>query len=336
MRKVYERLSLEEREEISRLLAQGESFYRIGKVLGRARSTILREVSAGSGNRHIYRASRGQKRASRNASSRKHGKRKLKKEKMLREIVFQKLKLRWSPEQIAQWLKKTYPDDVVMHISHEAIYSYVYVLPKGELKRDLLKHLRRSHKYRHKRSGNNGQKRHKIPNLVSIDERPVEVNDRVIPGHWEGDLIVGKRNKSALGTLVERKTRYVMLVRLNSRETQHVAQRYAAKFNKLPSQMRLSMTYDQGTEMTSHEALTQTSKIKVYFAHPRSPWERGTNENTNGLIRQFFPKGTDFTKISAREIKKVECLINERPRKTLGWETPQEIFTKTASVALNN
>jgi len=336
MGKEYERLSFEEREEISLLLAKGETFYRIGKILGRARSTIFREVKGGCGNRYIYRAGRGQNRASRNASKRKYGKRKLRKEKILRQMVFRKLKLRWSPEQIAQWLKKTYPEDENMHISHEAIYSYVYVLPKGQLKRELLKQLRRSHKYRHKQSANNGQRRHKIPNLVSIDERPAEVNDRVIPGHWEGDLIAGKQNRSALGTLVERKTRYVMLVRLKTRETEHVARRYATKFNRLPSQMRLSMTYDQGTEMTAHESLTQTTKIKVYFAHPRSPWKRGTNENTNGLIRQFFPKGTDFTKISAREIKKVECLINERPRKTLCWETPQEVFTKTASVALKN
>lgn len=334
MEKKYKRLTLKERESISRYLAQGKAQSEIAKLIKRDKATVSREINRGSQNRYNYRAATAHNRAKRNASKRKYGRRKLTSKSRLRFIVFRKLKLHWSPEQIAQWLKNNYPDDLNMQLSHEAIYSYIYVLPRGELKRDLLKRLRRSHKYRHRQKPENGQKRSKIPNLVSIDERPKGVEERRIAGHWEGDIIAGKNNKSALGTLVERKMRYVMLVKLNSREADHVANRYAIKFNRLPKKLCRSLTYDQGTEMTNHETLTDKTKIKVYFAHPRSPWERGTNENTNGLLRQYFPKGTDFNKISSREIKRVEREINGRPRKTLKFATPEEVYNQAVGVAL--
>jgi IS30 family transposase len=334
MGKTYKRLSLKERESISRYLAQGKSLNKIAKKLKRHKSTISREVNRGSQNQTSYRAVTANRRAKRNASKRKYGKRKLNSKAQLRKIVFQKLRLQWSPEQIADWLKNNYPDNQDMRLSHEAIYSYIYVLPRGELKKDLIKQLRRSHKYRYKQKGKNSPKRGLIPNMTSIDERPKEIEERRIVGHWEGDLIAGKNNKSALGTIVERKMRYVMLVKLNNREADHVANRYAIRFNRIPKKLRKSLTYDQGREMTDHEKLTEKTKIKVYFAHPRSPWERGTNENTNGLIRQYFPKGTDFNKISSREIKKIEKRLNGRPRKTLNFATPEEVYNQAVGVAL--
>jgi IS30 family transposase len=316
-----------EREEISRLLSQKCSFTKIAKALGRHTSTISREVKAGSCNRYSYRAVKAQHRANRNARKRKLGKRKLNDNPKLWSYLYKKLKKKWSPRQIVEELEKNYPLETTMRISPEAIYTYLYLLPRGALKKELTSCLRHNHKRRHQQSRGLNKER-KIEDMLSIEERPQEVEDRIIPGHWEGDLIIGKNNRSALGTLVERTTRTIILVPVKSREAKVVAKSFAKELKKLPQQMKLSMTYDQGREMAQHKLFTDITGVKVYFAHPRSPWERGTNENTNGLIRQFFPKGTDFNKISRSEIKKVQNLLNGRPRQALNFQKPYEVFNQ--------
>jgi IS30 family transposase len=245
----------------------------------------------------------------------------------LRRYIFAKLRLKWSPDQIAKKLETDYPNDMTMRISPETIYSYLYVLPKGALKKELLACLRRDHQHRYKQSRAVKCER-KLEDMLSIEERPKEVEDRIIPGHWEGDLIMGRYNQSQLGTLVERTTRSLLLIPLTSKKAEVVAKAFAKEAKKLPAQMKLSMTYDQGREMAAHKLFTKETNMLVYFAHPRSPWERGTNENTNGLIRQFFPKGTDFNKVSRREIKKVQDLLNGRPRATLGYREPYQVFNE--------
>ena len=221
-----------------------------------------------------------------------------------------------------------------MQISHEAIYKYLYVLPRGQLKKELLHCLRQEHKYRRKRGKKSKESTRKLDDMLSIEERPDEVADRTVPGHWEGDILIGKNRQSAMGSLVERSTRTTILVPLQSKKAAEVRKAFAKEALQLPEQMRLTLTYDQGREMAEHKKFTKDTKIKVYFAHPASPWERGTNENTNGLIRQFFPKGTDFSKIPLKEIKHAQDLLNGRPRKVLDWETPYEAFEKLAGVAL--
>ncbi len=323
--KNYKRLSVVEREEISRMLAQGCSFQNIAKQLNRHTSTISREIGSGSCSKYTYRAAKAQNRARRNASKRKMGKFRLDDNPELKRYLYKKLKLKWSPRQIAEELEKDYPDDVTMRISPEAIYTYIYVLPRGALKKELTSCLRQNRKRRHKQSRGVKMERN-IEDMLSIEERPKEVEDRIIPGHWEGDLIIGKNNRSALGTLVERTTRTTILVPVKSREAEVVAKAFAKEVKKLPEQMKLSMTYDQGREMAQHKLFTNITGVKVYFAHPRSPWERGTNENTNGLIRQFFPKGTDFHKVSRYEVKKAQNLLNGRPRQALNFQKPYEVF----------
>ncbi len=323
---IYKRLSIKEREEISRLLAAKWNYSEIGKVLNRDRSTISREIRKGGCNRYAYRAVKADKRAKRRASRRKYGKRKAIFRKELRNYILAKLKLRWSPEQIAERLKKDYPDRKEMRISSETIYATLYVLPKGTLKKELLSCLRRRHKRRRRKKGKQAVIPRKIANMVLIDERPEEVFQRTVPGHWEGDLLIGKNRRSELGSLVERTTRTTILVPLKSKEAEHVRKSFEKELNRLSESMKRTLTYDQGWEMAEHEKLTERTKIQVYFAHKASPWERGTNENTNGLVRQFFPKGTDFSKISRREIKRVQNLLNGRPRKVLNWQTPNEVF----------
>jgi transposase, IS30 family len=323
----YHRLNANEREEISRMLVQGCSLREIGRSLQRNVSTISNEVRAGGCNRYLYRATRAQKRAKRNARKRKLWKRKVLLRSRLRHYIHAKLRLRWSPEEIAHKIVEAYPDDMTMRISPEAIYSYIYVLPRGALKKELLACLRRERKRRHKRRrvGMPVIER-KIADMLSIEERPAEVADRTIPGHWEGDLLIGKNRQSALGSLVERTTRTTILIPLKNRTAEEVRKKFAKEAKKLPMHMRLSMTYDQGREMSEHKLFTKDTHMLVYFAHPAAPWERGTNENTNGLVRQFFPKGTDFSKISRRAVKRVQHLLNGRPRKVLNWATPYEVF----------
>ena len=325
----YQRLGLDEREEISRMLAQGCSLNSIAKSLGRYASTISREVLGGSCNKYTYRAGKAQRRADRNASKRKRDKRLLDSLPRLKRYIHRKLRRKWSPVQIAEELKIDYPFDMTMRIAPETIYSYLYVLPRGSLKKELLSCLRQNRKRRHKQ-GRGVQNERKIEDMLSIEERPKEVESRIIPGHWEGDLIVGKNNRSALGTLVERTSRTTILIPIKNREAETVAKAFAKEVKKLPIQMKLSMTYDQGREMARHKLFTNITGVKVYFAHPRSPWERGTNENTNGLIRYYLPKGTDFATVHPNTLRAIERKLNNRPRKRLKWKTPQEIFRGVA------
>jgi len=309
------------------MLAQNRSSNDIADLLGREVSTISRELSAGGGNKYTYRAGRAQRRAIRNARKRKANKHRIDINLKLKRYIHKKLRLKWSPVQIAKELFRDYPLNMAMRIAPETIYAYLYVLPRGALKKELLACLRQNRKRRHKQSRGVEMAR-RIEDLLSIEERPKEVEDRIIPGHWEGDLIMGKNNRSALGSLVERTTRTTILVPLKSKRADEVARAFAKEAKKLPQQMRLTLTYDQGCEMAKHKLFTKLTGIKVYFAHPRSPWERGTNENTNGLIRQFFPKGTDFKKVSRTEIKRAQNLLNGRPRKALGFQKPYEVFNQ--------
>lgn len=316
----YKRISFEEREEISRLQASETNLREIAKKLGRSPSTISRELSR----KKDYRALSAQKDAIKKASSRKKDKRKLVLNKHLLEVVRSKLKLYWSPEQIAHYLKKRYKSKS-MQISKESIYTYIYVFLRRELRAEFTQELRRKHKKRRVKGKSAKGQKSDLKDMVLIDERPEEVNDRLIPGHWEGDIIIGgAREQTALGTLVERKTRYAILVPLKSKKAEDVRKAFAKEIKTLPQQLRLTLTYDQGREMASHKLFTKDTEMQVYFAHPRSPWERGTNENTNGLIRQFFPKATNFKNLTRKEIKHAQKLLNERPRKTLDWKTPKE------------
>ncbi len=322
----YNRLTFMEREEISRQTASGYSIRNIAGNLNRAPSTIAREIKRSSILREDYRAAFAQGRAQRKRHK-PRGNRKLNTNIPLRKIVFYYLAKNWSPEQIAKRLIFLYPNDMDMRISHETIYSYVYILPRGALKKELVSHLRKHHKNR--RQKNKDRKRtHALQDYLSIEERPAEVADRIIPGHWEGDLLVGHGNASAIGTLVERTTRFVFLVKLKSKDALSVRESFAKEFCHLPKGLKRTLTYDQGQEMAEHKLFSKETDITVYFAHPHSPWERGTNENTNALLRQYFPKGTDFTKISKERLKYVQDELNDRPRKTLGFYTPHEKFSE--------
>lgn len=329
----YKRLGNKERESISRGLAQKKSIREIAKEIGRSPSTVSREIKRNSG-KTGYRAFSASRRAITTAGSRRKGKSKVAKQSVLRQYVLEKLKEEWSPQEISERLKKGYSWDMTMQISHEAIYQYIYVLPRGELKQMLIKALRQEHKYRRTQKAQNAEEnRGKIANMLSIEERPAEVADRTVPGHWEGDLILGKYKRSALGTLVERTTRYTILVPLgDKKDALNVREAYAEAFKTVPNELRKTLTYDQGKEMSQHENFTIDTGIKVYFAHPGSPWERGTNENTNGLIRQYFPKGTDFTQVSEDEIYKVQRKLNDRPRKALNYNKPNEVFNSVVAL----
>jgi len=248
-------------------------------------------------------------------------------------IIQDQLRLQWSPQQISSWLQETYAEEA-MHVSHETIYAALYVLPRGTLRKELLSHLRQRHRQRRKRGKLLHDRRGQIPDLVSIHDRPADVEGREIAGHWEGDLLLGRSGTGAIATLVERKTRYLMLCKLSQLSAIEAWQKMARRFQMLPEDLRLSLTYDRGQEMRNHRKLTKAAKVKVYFCDPQSPWQRGTNENTNGLLRQYFPKGTDMTKITTKDLRFVEERMNNRPRKVLRWLTPHEVFTSHLSVAL--
>lgn len=330
----YRRLGDTEREEISRGLASGIRISAIARQLNRPPSTISREVSRNSG-KSGYRAFSAGRRSRSSASSRRYGKRRLSSDDRLNAYVLAKLKKRWSPEEIVRRLKEEYPSDMAMRISHEAIYQHIYVLPRGALRSTLIQALRQERRYRRKKGvrPDSEEMRGKIADMLSIEERPKEVADRTIPGHWEGDLIMGRYKRTALGTLVERTTRKTILVPLKAKDAESVRHAYARELRALPQNLAKTLTYDQGKEMSQHIRFTIDTGIQVYFAHPGSPWERGTNENTNGLIRQYFPKGTDFSKVSVRTIKRVERELNDRPRKVLSYQKPDEVFNQL--VALN-
>jgi IS30 family transposase len=322
----YTRLSFAEREEISRGIYAYETNATIAKRLGRSDSTVSREIKKMIvRKRWSYHALPAELVAKQRKLSQRKPKL-LETNIRLREYVYHKLtKKQWSPEEIAERLKLKYPKDMTMRISYETIYQHLYCLPRGALKKELMQNLRHERKYRQPRADLHA-KRQRIQDIVSISERPAEVADRIVPGHWEGDLVMGKGNKSAVGTLVERTTRLTLLVPLKEKDAISVAMAFAKAFKRIPAEFKKTLTYDRGTEMTRHKLFTKESKIKVFFADPHSPWQRGTNENTNGLIRQYFPKGTDFKHVLTKDIYKAERQLNSRPRKANGFYTPSERF----------
>lgn len=325
MAKYYQRLSLTERERISQGIWANENFSQIAMALDRNPSTISEEVwSNVKKKKRSYSAINAQERSQEQAKQRGR-KKKMDTNPMLKDYVYEKLRLEWSPEEIAKRLLLDYANDITMRISHESIYQHLYCLPKGELKKELMKGLRQERKRRLSRQAVH-DRRQRIPDIISISERPEEVKDRIVPGHWEGDLIVGANHASAMGTLVERTTRLTLLVPLVDKDAFAVRTAFVKAFRRIPKQMVKTLTYDRGTEMSEHKLFSQETKIKVFFADPRSPWQRGTNENTNGLIRQYFPKGIDFKKVTIKEIREAECRLNGRPRKVLGFYTPSEKF----------
>lgn len=318
----YARLTEAERDLIGKMLYSGKSIRFIANELLRSPSTISRELKKYSSTFSCYTSSIAQA-ESKTRSGRRNCQRKIDKDQRLWPFIQTKLKLRWSPDQISKCLRKLFPNIESMQVSPESIYTYLYVLPRGELKKELLGYLRQKGRLRKNRKLST-EKRGIIPDMISIEERPVEVADRSVPGHWEGDLIMGKDHQSALGTIVERTTRTIVLVPLKAKDAESVRKAFAKEMKAFPKQMALSLTYDQGKEMSEHKLFTRDTEMQVYFCHPSSPWERGTNENTNGLIRQFFPKGTDFNKVSRKEIKQVQDMLNERPRAVNNYDTPKE------------
>ncbi len=318
-------LTLAEREEISRAVVTGQSIRSVARQLGRAPSTISRELQR-NGGQQCYRASQADQMAWDRSCRPKICK--LVENRALAHIVADKLRLQWSPEQIAGWLKRTYPDDANSLVSHETIYRSLYIQARGALKKELLQHLKRPRVMRRSRHHTQKTDNHgRILDTVSISERPATVEDRAVPGHWEGDLLCGDRS-SQIATLVERQTRYVMLVKVASKDSETVANALIKHARKLPQELYKSLTWDRGTEMADHKRFTLATDIKVYFCDPRNPWQRGTNENTNGLLRQYFPKGTDLSVHSQAKLNAVARRLNERPRKTLNYETPAERFNQ--------
>lgn len=316
-------LTLAEREEISRAVVAGQSIRSIAASLGRAPSTISREIKR-NGGLEGYRASR----ADQAAWDRSHRPKtcKLVENRTLAHIVAGKLKMLWSPEQIAGWLKCAYPGREDYQVSHETIYRSLYIQARGALKKELLEHLRRPRVMRRSRHHTQKTDNHgRILDAVSISERPAMAEDRAVPGHWEGDLLCGS-NSSQIATLVERQTRYVMLVKVAGKDTETVINALIRHAHKLPQELYKSLTWDRGKEMADHKRFTLATDIKVYFCDPKNPWQRGTNENTNGLLRQYFPKGTDLSVHSQLQLNTVARKLNGRPRKTLGFETPAERF----------
>jgi IS30 family transposase len=318
-------LSLSEREEISRGVVAGRSMRSIAASLGRAASTVSREIRRHGGCQG-YRASHADQAAWDQAHRPKRCK--LAQNHALARIVAQKLKMLWSPAQIAGWLKRTYPDDENYQVSHETIYRTLFIQARGALKKELLQHLRRTRAMRRSRLYTQKTDDHgRISNTVSISERPPSVEDRAVPGHWEGDLIFGTNN-SQIVTLVERQTRYVMMAKVNSKDTETVINALVKHAQQLPQELYASLTWDRGKELADHQRFTLATDIKVYFCDPQNPWQRGSNENTNGLLRQYFPKGTDLSVHSQAKLNAVARQLNERPRKTLNFETPAQRFSQ--------
>ena len=318
-------LSLSEREEISRGIVAGHSIRCIARTVGRAPSTISRELHR-NGGRQRYRACQADQAAWHRALRPKRCK--LVTNPALARIVAAKLRSLWSPEQIAGWLKCTYPDDESFQVSHETIYRSLFVQARGALKKELLQHLRRSRTMRRSRHFTQKTPDHgRIKDTVSIRQRPAEAEDRAVPGHWEGDLLCGTRSSQIL-TLVERHSRYVMLARLPSKNPALVVDTLIKLARKLPRELCKSLTWDRGTEMADHTRFSLGTDIQVYFCDPKSPWQRGSSENTNGLLREYFPKGMDLSKVHQNRLNAVARQLNERPRKTLNYETPAERFNQ--------
>ena len=318
-------LSLAEREEISRGIVAGDTIRSIAADLGRAPSTVSRELQRNGGRRR-YRASKADDAAWQRADRSKTCK--LAKNPALSRIVAEKLMDRWSPRQIAGWLKRTYPDDESFQVSHETIYLTLYIQARGALKKELIKYLRRTRAMRRSRHHTQKKGRHgQIIGAIPISERPPEVEDRAVPGHWEGDLICGSNN-SQIATLVERHTRYVMLVRVPSKDTKTVVNALIKQAHKLPRELYKSLTWDRGSELADHKRFSLATDIDVFFCDPQQPWQRGSNENTNGLLRQYFPKGMDLSNVHQNKLNAVARQLNERPRETLQFYSPAEKFNE--------
>ena len=314
-------LTLAEREEISRGIATGLSIRQIAATIGRPPSTVGREIER-HGGRNTYRASEADAQAWDQARRPKSCR--LARYCGLQRIVANKLSLEWSPEQIAGWLKLNFPNDERMRVSHETIYRSLFIQARGVLRKELIGHLRsRRMMRRSKNASTEGQPRGQIIDGVSIRERPADVEDRAIPGHWEGDLITGSKN-THIATLVERHSRFTMLVKVQGKDTASVVTALSKQVRKLPSELRRSLTWDRGMEMAHHKKFTVATDVQVYFCDPQSPWQRGTNENTNRLLRQYFPKGTDLSGYSQSDLNKVALRLNQRPRKTLNFYSPAD------------
>ncbi len=322
-------LTLAEREEISRGVATKLSIRQIAGQLGRAPSTVSREITR-HGGPHAYRAAEADAWAWERARRPKPCR--LATHPMLQRMVARKLTLDWSPEQIAGWLKREFPDQDTMQVSHETIYRSLFIQARGVLKKELLRHLRSRRRMRRAlHASTEGQPRGQIIDGVSIRDRPAEVDDRAIPGHWEGDLLAGSQN-SHIATLVERQSRFTMLVKVPGKDTASVVTALSQHVRTLPAALRRSLTWDRGTELAQHKQFTLATKVQVYFCDPQSPWQRGTNENTNRLLPQYFPKGMDLSPYSQPELNAIALRLNQRPRKTLGFQTPAAILA--AGVAL--
>jgi IS30 family transposase len=321
-------LTLAEREEISRAVVAGHSMRSIAAQLGRAASTISREIKR-NGGQECYRANQADESAWDRGRRPKTGK--LAQNRALARLVAGKLQRRWSPEQVAGWLKRTYPDDTSRQVSPETIYRSLFIQARGALKKELVEHLRRSRVMRRSRHHTMKTDHHgRITDTVSISERPASVEDRAVPGHWEGDLLFGSKN-SQIATLVERHTRYAMLVKVTGKDSETVINALIKHARKLPEELYQSLTWDRGKEMAEHKRFTLATDIQVYFCDPQNPWQRGSNENTNGLLRQYFPKGTDLSGYTQVQLNAVARQLNERPRKTLNFETPAERFHQTVA-----
>ena len=319
-RRAQRALRLAEREEISRGIASGRSLRQIAQGLGRSPSTVSREIRR-NGGLSAYRASWADRRAWERALRPKPCR--LAYHAELRWSIAQKLALQWSPKQIAGWLKRQFPADQGMQVSHETIYRSLFIQTRGVLKKQLMAHLRTARQMRQAKNGMTKSGLGQIVDAMSIRERPAEAEDRAVPGHWEGDLFSGTNN-THIATLVERHTRFVMLLKIPSKDTATVVAALAKHVRKLPQELRRSLTWDRGKEMADHKSFTVATKVQVYFCDPRSPWQRGSNENTNGLLPQYFPKGTDLSRFSQAYLNKIALRLNQRPRQTLGFETPAD------------
>lgn len=318
-------LQLVEREEISRGLAGGMSIRRIARLLGRAPSTVSREVRRHEGVGG-YRACEADRRAWTLALRPKPCK--LAQQSRLRRVVAGQLALQWSPQQISAWLERRYSHDDTMRVSHETIYRTLFLQARGSLKKELLSHLRTQRQMRQPTHASHTAGH--IVDAISIRERPAEALDRAVPGHWEGDLLEGRKG-TQIATLVERHSRFVMLVKLKNKDSVQVAKALSKQVLKLPATLRRSITWDRGSELAAHKTFSVATDVKVYFCDPHSPWQRGSNENTNGLLRQYFPKGVDLSKFSQRHLDQVAKRLNQRPRQTLGWENPADTLQRTVA-----
>jgi IS30 family transposase len=323
----YNQLDYQDRQTIAISLEQGLSMRAIGRVLNRSAATISREIARNSGGKGYSCRYAQQRHMRRRLHARVAPK--LVTGNSLFESITALLRLRWSPQQIAAHLAKLHPSDSTQRASHETIYNVIYAQPRGELRKELIACLRMARAKRWPRSKGEDRRGH-MADMLSIHVRPPEVEDRQFPGHWEGDLIKGALNQSAVGTLVERNTRLLILVKLphpNPATAAHVLQAFTDKLNAIAKPMRKTLTYDRGKEMSHHQQLTTNTGIAVYFCDPHSPWQRGTNENTNGLVRQFLPKGTDLSVYSQEQLDEIADLMNGRPRKTLDWCSPHEVYS---------